>query len=313
MARLRILRPGIMTTVQDCGRHGLLRYGVSGSGAIDGEAMRMANALVGNDADDAVLEFAQFGGSLVLDEDRIIAACGDLCDLRIDGVRIAAWQSHWLRAGQELNLGALRETVWGYLAISGGIDTPPVLGARATHLRSRLGGLDGRCLQANDSLALGEPSGAGTKRRLTRSWRGRSGPIQVILGPQEEYFAPEVIRCFLQSRFQIGQKRDRMAMLLEGPRLPAAGGHDIVSDGTLAGSIQIPASGQPIVLLADRQTTGGYPKIATIASVDLIRLAQMPQGQELRFQQIEPERAEELLIARRAALALSLSELEEPP
>ena len=135
--------------------------------------------------------------------------------------------------------------------------------------------------------------------------------MHVILGPQQENFAPEVISRFLQSWFQVGQKRDRMAMLLEGPRLPAAGGHDIVSDGTLAGSIQIPASGQPTVLLADRQTTGGYPKIATIASVDLIRLAQLPQGRDLCFRPIDPERAEELLISRQAALAQSLIDLEE--
>lgn len=311
MAQLHIRRPGMMMTVQDCGRRGLLRYGVSGSGAIDHEAMRVANALVGNGADQAVLEFAQFGGSLTLDEDRLIAACGDLRDLRIDGVKITPWQSHWLRAGQELNLGAMRDTVWGYLAISGGIDTPAVLGARATHLRSGLGGLEGRCLRAGDSLALAAACGPGVRRRLSRPWRGRNGPVHVILGPQQENFAPEVISRFLQSWFQVGQKRDRMAMLLEGPRLPAAGGHDIVSDGTLAGSIQIPASGQPTVLLADRQTTGGYPKIATIASVDLIRLAQLPQGRDLCFRPIDPERAEELLISRQAALAQSLIDLEE--
>lgn len=313
MASIRILRSAMMMTVQDAGRQGLLRYGVSGSGAMDREAMLVANALVGNPADTALLEFAQFGGSLVLDEDRLIAACGDLQDLRIGGARVQAWQSHWLRAGQELSLGAMRETVWGYLAIAGGIDTAPILGSRATHLRTRLGGLEGRVLAQGDTLPLDPAPPAAPTRRLTRPWRSRTGPIHVVMGPQGDRFSPEVVHSFLTAPFHAGQKRDRMAMMVEGQPLPAAGGHDIVSDGTVAGSIQVPGSGQPIVLMADRQTTGGYPKIATVISADLARLAQMPGGRAFRFQAISVAQAEDMAIARAEALSQTLAGLETCP
>ncbi|MFT4011859.1 MAG: biotin-dependent carboxyltransferase family protein [Paracoccus sp. (in: a-proteobacteria)] len=311
MSRITILQPGMMMTVQDAGRHGLLRFGVSRSGAMDPDAMVVANALVGNPAGAAVLEFAQFGGSLTLDEDRVIAACGDLFALRINKTPVRPWESHLLRKGDELSLGPMRETVWGYLAISGGIAADPVLGARATHLRSRLGGHEGRVLVKEDRLPLGEPlSGARAGHRLSRPWRGRAGAIHVVMGPQDDYFAPETIACFLSAPYRIGTKRDRMALVLEGPELPARKGHDIVSDGTLAGSIQVPGAGLPIVLMADRQTTGGYPKIATIASVDLARLGQMPSGRAFRFRKIGADHAEELLIARQKALALALEDLD---
>ena len=312
MAQITLLRPSIMMTVQDGGRRGFLRFGVSGSGAMDPEAMIMANALVGNAPDAALLEFAQFGGTLVCDQDRMVAACGDLGGLRIDGQPVRPWQSHLLRRGQELSLGAMRDTLWGYVAISGGIATPPVLGARATHLRSRIGGVEGRALAAGDSLPLGEGGADQLPLRLTQAWRGRSGPVHVVMGPQDGLFAPEVIARFLSGPYRIGQKRDRMAMVLEGPALPARAGHDIVSDGTLPGSIQVPGSGQPIVLMADRQTTGGYPKIATLASVDLARLGQMPSGRPFCFRQISVAHAEDLLIARRKAFAQALATLATP-
>lgn len=312
MARITLHRPSIMMTVQDGGRRGYLRFGVSGSGAMDPEAMVVANTLVGNAPDAGLLEFAQFGGTLTCDEDRLVAACGDLAGLRIGGEPVRPWQSHLLRRGQELSLGAMRETVWGYVAISGGIDTDPVLGARATHLRSGLGGAGGRVLGEGDSLPLG-PGGADRRlRKLTRPWRGRSGPVHVVMGPQDDLFAPEIIARFLSGPYRIGAKRDRMALILEGPALPARAGHDIVSDGTLPGSIQVPGSGQPIVLMADRQTTGGYPKIATLASVDLARLGQMPSGRDFCFRRISPDHAEDLLIARRAGFARLLSEIADP-
>jgi biotin-dependent carboxylase-like uncharacterized protein len=301
MPRITILQPGMMMTVQDAGRHGLLRFGVSRSGAMDPDAMAVANALVGNPAGAAVLEFAQFGGSLTVDADCVIAACGDLAALRINQTPIRPWESHWLRKGDSLSLGAMRETVWGYLAISGGIATDPALGAQATHLRSRIAG---------DSLPFGiSPARPRPGRRLNRLWRGRAGAVHVVMGPQEDHFAPEVIARFLTGPWRIGTKRDRMALVLEGPELPARKGHDIISDGTLAGFIQVPGSGHPLVLMADRQTTGDYPKIATLASVDLARLGQMPSGRAFRFSAISAAHAEDLLIARTATLALALEEI----
>lgn len=312
MAQVTILRPGMMMTVQDAGRTGLMRFGVSGSGPMDPEAMAMANALVGNDTDSAAaLEFAFFGGEIRLDEDRQIAVCGAVRDLSIDGSPVAAWQSHLLRAGQKLAIGAMPGAVWGYIAISGGLDTPPVLGARATHLRTAIGGLDGRVLRAGDHLSLGTPTCEPDRSRaLLRPWRSRTGPIRVVLGPQDSYFSEEVLARFLTRPFTASAKRDRMAMVLEGPALPAARGHDIVSDGTVAGSVQVPGSGQPMVLMADRQTTGGYPKIATIAHVDLPRLSQLPVGRSFRFQAIAQAQAEDLLIRARQAFRDAKAEIE---
>ncbi len=295
-------------TVQDGGRKGMLRFGVSGAGAMDPEAWQMANVLVGNPREAAALEFAAFGGTLRPEDDRMIAVCGAVKDLRIGGRNVDAWASHLVRAGEDISISALHRGVWGYLAISGGITTPPVLGARSTHLRTGIGGFEGRALQAGDRLPLGPPAGLMAARRLAGPWRLRGGPVDVVLGPQDNMFGRDAIATFLTARFCVTQKRDRMAMVLEGPRIVAVGGHDIVSDGTLVGSVQVPGSGQPMVLLADRQTTGGYPKIATVAGVDLSRLSQFTAGQVFRFRAISQDRAEDLLIARRAAFARALDE-----
>ncbi|WP_136685815.1 5-oxoprolinase subunit C family protein [Falsirhodobacter xinxiangensis] len=309
MRQAEILRPGMMMTVQDSGRRGMLRFGVSGAGPMDPDAMRMANALVGNPADAATLEFAFFGGAIRFGDDRMVAVCGAVRDLRIGGNPVAPWQSHLVRAGQELTIGAMAETVWGYVAIGGGIGTQPVLGARSTHLRTGIGGIEGRTLQAGDALPLGgaEPV---PMRKLGAPWRVRSGAIHVVPGPQDDRFGAAAVTDFLRGPFTVTQKRDRMAMVLDGPRIHAEMGHDIVSDGTLPGSIQVPGSGQPLVLLSDRQTTGGYPKIATIASVDLSRLAQMVSGRPFRFTAISQSRAEDMLIAHRDAFSRALAEVE---
>lgn len=287
----------------------MLRFGISGAGPMDAEAMKMANALVGNAVDAAGLEFAYFGGAIRFDDDRLVAVCGAVGDLRIGGRPVAPWQSHLVRAGQDLAIGSMQETTWGYVAISGGIQTPPVLGARSTHLRSALGGLEGRVLRASDTLALGGSDDL-RPRRLTDPWRRRGGNVHVVTGPQDDYFAWDTLAAFLGSPFAVTQKRDRMAMVLDGPPLIAARGHDILSDGTLHGSIQVPGSGKPLVLLADRQTTGGYPKIATVAGVDLPRLTQMATGRPFRFQAIDQSEAEDMLIARRADFRRALERLE---
>ncbi|MXN17744.1 5-oxoprolinase/urea amidolyase family protein [Pseudooceanicola sp. GBMRC 2024] len=309
MSRLTILRPGLMMTVQDPGRAGLLSFGVSGSGPIDAEAMEMANALVGNAPGTAALEFAHFGGTLRFDEDRVIAVAGALREIRIDGVAVPCWTGIRIRAGQELSLGGLLGGVWAYLAVSGGLEVPKVLGSAATHLRSGLGGLDGRALVAGDSLPLGPASDVGPGRSLRQIWRSRVGPIRAVPGPQEDRFDPEMQRAFWRGDWRVSARRDRMAMVLEGPQIAARGGHDIVSDGTVAGSVQMPGSGQPIVLLSDRQTTGGYPKIATITSVDLVRLAQTPDGHPVRLRPVPREVAEDLLIANRAAFRAALEDV----
>ena len=295
---LRVLAAGPMLSVQDPGRPGLRRFGVSAAGPMDPPAMQLANALCHNPDTAAVLEFAGLGGRFQVTRPVLVAVTGGDCDLRIDDLPIAAGDSHRLMPGETLVIGALRDAVWGYLGIAGGIVSPPVLGARSTHLRSGLGGLGGRRLIEADVLPLGPASDALPRlRAATPRISSGTGPVRVVLGPQHQRFAPEVLARLVTESFIVSAQRDRMAMVLDGPRLPAIEGHDIVSDGTVPGAIQVPGSGQPIVLMAEAQTTGGYPKIATVIGADLARLAQMPTGSALRFAAVTRDQAEEIWIA----------------
>ncbi len=312
MSFLVINQIGPMATVQDLGRKGMQHAGVSGSGPMDKPSFSIANALVGNDSAAAGLEFAGVGGSFTTTMPLRFAVTGGDVDIRLDGVKVHAWESYDLLPGVTLTIGALRECVWGYLAVSGGIDLTPVLGSRSTHLRSGLGGLEGRRLQPGDRLPVGEhPLFANLA--MQRPWRRSKRPIQVVCGPQHDCFSEKTLQTYVETPFIISPTRDRMAQVLDGAPILADGGHDIVSDGTCPGSIQVPSSGKLLVLMAERQTAGGYPKIATVASVDLPRLAQTPSGQAIRFAVISQEQAEELLIAERQALRDIIANLVEKP
>lgn len=311
---LEILSTGPMLSVQDHGRHGRKRFGVPAAGAMDRPAMDLANALCGNPLAAAALEFTAIGGSFKAGRALRLAVTGGECDIRIGERVLAAGQSHAVEVGEVVKIGALKGATWGYIAVSGGIAVPEVLGARATHLRFALGGVEGRALQAGDLLPLGEEDDDGLCLR-PRDPAPRPGPIaperpiRIVLGPQDDYFAPEIVAQLETARFRISPQRDRMAMVLDGPALPAARGHDIVSDGIVSGAIQVPSSGQPMVLMADSQTTGGYPKIATVISADLPRLAQFPTGAEMRFEIVSRDAAEDILLAERARLREVLASL----
>jgi allophanate hydrolase len=310
-ATLSILRSGPLMTVQDDGRYGYRAFGVSTSGAVDRGSHAIANGLVGNQPGAAAIEFALAGGTMSTDEDVLVAVTGGDCRIEIDGRQVYGWESHVLRAGQILTIGHLRAAVWGYLAVSGGIVVPPVLGSRSTHLRTGIGGAEGRSLAIGDTLPLGE-AGSLSPLALAQFYFRRPGPILVVPGPQDDYFDTEMWKTFRSQPFQATASRDRMAMVLDGPRLQAFKGHDIVSDATVVGSIQVPGSGRPIVLTADGQTTGGYPKIATVASFDLARLAQMPNGQQFRFKTISADTAEELSITSQERLSAVICSLCPP-
>lgn len=313
MTTLTVNQAGPMMSVQDLGRTGLLQVGVSASGPMDGVAMRIANRLVGNGENDALIEFANVGGQFEVTEPVLFAVTGGAVSVTVDGNRVDCWASHVLLPGQILRIGPLTNALWGYLALSGGIQTDPALGARSTHLRSAIGGLYGRRLAAGDALPLGATSDAalGGPQRVLRTPLHRSvGPIRVISGPQAGHFDQAAWQQFLQQPFTVSGSRDRMAQVLDGQKIVATGGHDIVSDGTVMGSIQVPASGRPIILMAERQTTGGYPKIATVASVDVPRLAQAMTGSLIRFKLVTQQQAEDLWIAQTRALAEVVSSLD---
>lgn len=310
MTRLFVEACGPGMTVQDAGRIGAQRFGISGSGAMDLMSYRLANALVGADADAAVLEFAVFGGSFSLDAPALVAVTGGDCPITVDGRPVAPWTSFTLAAGAKLSVGALKDAVYGYIALGGGIDVPPFMGSRATHSRSRIGGFQGRALVVGDVLDVFAPAAEYAAQRLVALPDRGAGPIRVVAGPQDAFFTPEAWQSFLSEPFVITSQRDRMGMMLDGPTLAHAAGYNIVSDAVAFGSIQVPGTGKPIILLADRQSTGGYPKIATIASCDLGRLAQMRSGENIRFQRISADEAEALARDAQRSLQHAIDSLE---
>ncbi|MDR3439832.1 biotin-dependent carboxyltransferase family protein [Telmatospirillum sp.] len=276
--------PGPFATIQDLGRHGYQRFGVPVSGAMDGRALRLANRLVGNDEAEAGIEFTLVGGRYEVAAERCrIAVIGDF-DLSIDGKPAATCRAHDLERGALVTIGGSPRWVRGYLAVAGGFDVPLVLGSRSTHTRSRLGGIDGQTLRAGQLLNLRAPAPSGSPCMLpSRSLMPDDRPIRVIFGPQQDHFSDRAAGQFLTNTYQVNPRSDRMGYRLDGPPIAPLGDYNIVSDGIAPGSVQIAGNGRPILLLADRQSTGGYPKIATVISADLPRLAQFRPGQEVRF------------------------------
>ncbi|WP_262270650.1 5-oxoprolinase subunit C family protein [Microvirga yunnanensis] len=311
MSDLVITSCGPMTSLQDRGRIGYQGFGVSPSGAMDRRALAMANALVGNPPDMAAIEFMNLGGAFTCEGgDLHVALAGAGCSLSIDGTPVAPQTSVVLKEGQSLEVGHPRTGTFAYLAIAGGIAVEPELGSLSFHLRSRLGGLKGAPLKAGDRLPCRPEAQDREPMQLGLDPLEEAGPIRVMLGPQDDYFTPETISLLLESEFTVSPQADRMGFQLTGPRLAHARGFNIVSDGIVDGHIQVPGSGQPIVLMRDRQTAGGYPKIATVISADLARFAQLRPGMSLRFKAVE--RDEAVAAARRlkdwiAALPASLT------
>jgi biotin-dependent carboxylase-like uncharacterized protein len=302
--QLLVTRGGLFSTLQDFGRFGYQRFGISASGAMDTVAMRIANALVGNAPGTAVVEMTMLGLAATVDAAgcRVAVAGGDF-QTSLNGRPAEAWRSYDLVRGDRLEIGAARAGMRGYLAVAGGFALAPTLGSLSTHSRSGIGGLDGRALQAGDRLPLAHPAVSGPLLLLDAEHRPRTdGPIRVVLGPQQDAFTPAGVETFLASAYRVTEKADRMGCRLDGPKIEHARGFNIVSDGIMNGSIQVPGQGTPIVLLADRQSTGGYPKIATVIGPDLHRLGQRRPGDEVRFARVTIEEAEAIAAAHRAAM-----------
>lgn len=287
---------GPMTGLQDGGRDGWQRYGVARSGAMDRLALAAANALVGNAASVAAIEFVLFGGEFKLESDLArLAIAGASSDVRLDGTPIRLMTTFTIRHGQTLTIGALRKGVYAYLAVAGGFLVEPQLGSLSLHARAGIGGLDGRPLRSGDRLSLcrNEVETA-DDRELDPISLEPDAPIRVVLGPQDDYFTPAGIDTFLSATYRVSSEADRMGYRLTGDRIEHALGYNIVSDGIVDGSVQVPGGGEPIVMMADRQTTGGYPKIATVISADFRVIAQRRPGASIRFQAVEIAEAQRL-------------------
>ena len=298
---LRVAIPGLLTTIQDRGRFGYQHLGVPVSGALDLDSLYAANLLVGNAPDAGALEVACTGPLLVVEADDVrVAVVGAQAAIDIlsdmdatNGRPVAGMQTMRLRRGEALRIGALTGATVLYVAVEGGFDIEPVLGSVSTDIRSGIGGWQGRALAAGDRLPLRQLN---AHERDEVCLEGLSVParsrIRAIKGPQHDHFSDSEVAAFFDCEYTVGPSANRMGMRLSGRTLQHSRGFDIVSDAVAPGSIQVPGDGRPIVLLADRQTTGGYPKIATVISADLPSLARLPIGAKVAFEAVTIDAAE---------------------
>jgi biotin-dependent carboxylase-like uncharacterized protein len=285
MSQLVAHTVGPVTSVQDAGRFGAQRYGLTSSGAMDLVALAMANCLAGNRPFAAAIEIGPFGASFTARNGAVrVALSGAARTVDIAGTPLALNETALIAEGETLKLGAARNGVFSYLAIEGGIAGEPVFGSLSVNARAGLGSPFPRALQAGDALDVSTAQVAPHERALD-AFDQLQMPIRVVMGPQDDEFGASC-DVFLNSDWRISAISDRMGYRLEGPKVVHPGGHNIVSDGAVHGSIQVPGNGQPIVLMADHGTTGGYPKIATVISADLGRFAQMPAGTTFRFKAV---------------------------
>ena len=299
---IEVVQPGLLTTVQDLGRWGYQGYGVPVCGALDPVSLRIANILVGNHESLAGLEMTGVGPTLRFSEDAVIAVTGADLGPQVDSTPVPSWESLLVPAGSTLSFGGPLDGLRGYLAIAGGIDVPPVMGSRSTDIKSGFGGLDGRALDVGGCIPIGpsslpdkwSPSALPSSISRQPTY-GQTFEIRAVLGPQDGMFTERGVAVLLTSEYTVSTDSDRTGCRLEGPPVGHVRGPDIVSDGNALGSIQVPGSGAPIILLADRGTTGGYTKVATVISPDIGLLAQAMPGAKVRFVAVSVEEAHEIL------------------
>ena len=301
---IEVVHAGFGNSIQDAGRFGFRHMGITVSGCLDVIFARCANTLVDNTPNDACIEVRAFGPSLRVSRGPVrIAVAGNMKFrvLRANGEAqdYSPWRSVTLNDNDTFESAEVDGGI-AYVAIGGGIATPVQLGSRSTYQRALIGGIDGRLLANGDSLPCGRVTDRTPREQQASPWRHADGPMRVLLGPQEEHFKAESMREFLNSEYAVTSQMDRMGMRLEGPLLQhvSKAAADIVSDGITPGAIQVPGNGAPIVLLAACQTVGGYPKIATVISADLPRLAQLKPGQTIRFQAVDAQEAKAALLER---------------
>lgn len=297
-AGLEVISPGLMTSVQDRGRFGYQALGISVSGALDPDSFDIANALAGNKTGTGALEIRMLGPTLKVTADSVtvaLAGTGTVIEVMAPEKEvISAFRSITLHKAQIFRVGAIGDSAVCYLAVHGGFDMPLIYGSQSTCMSAGFGGFNGRILEKGDSLPLRLSAGAsGSQRILRRPPPPDNSPaIRVIAGPQDDYFAAAGIETFFRTGYKVSQAVNRMGMRLEGVAVAHEKGYNIASDGIVRGAIQVPGNGLPIILLADCQTTGGYPKIATVISSDLPKLGRMMPGADIRFEAVSVEEAE---------------------
>lgn len=309
---ITVTKPGLHDTIQDVGRYGYQKFGVVAGGVMDSFSHRVANMLVGNEEAAASLEMTLVGPRISFEEDALIAICGGDLYPRISGLPVPMWRPVFIRKGTELRFGAAKAGARAYLAVAGGFDVPAVLGSRSTYVKAGLGGLGGRALQKGDSLPVGLASGlaklikkkmASSASFCTTDWTITSQllpefsnhyEIRVMRGRQYELFDEDSCYTFWNEPFTVSSQSDRMGYRIKGPVLRMQKPMEMISEAVTYGSIQVPSDGNPVILAADRQTTGGYPKIGQLSSVDYPKLAQAKAGDRLTFKEVLLEESHKL-------------------
>ncbi|MCC8127736.1 MAG: biotin-dependent carboxyltransferase family protein [Clostridiales bacterium] len=297
---IRILKAGMLTTVQDLGRNGYQSQGFPVSGVMDHRSFMIANLLVDNPENEAVLEFTLIGPTLEFTADTIIAITGGDFQPQLNGKPAPMYTAIYIHKGDTLKFGSARTGSRGYISFSSYLQIPVVMGSRCTNMKASIGGFKGRKLQDGDYI------GFRIKRRYLPFFLSRKleldefdqeeATLRVVMGPQDKKFTKEGIATFLNSEYTVTSEFDRMGCRLEGPYIASKDGSDIISDGICMGSIQVPSHGKPIILLSDRQTTGGYAKIATVATVDIPKLVQRKTDHKIRFKAITVQEAQDLYL-----------------
>lgn len=315
-ASLRVIDPGLAATLQDCGREGYQRFGVPVSGALDKISLAAANTLAGNAPHEAALEVLAAGLTvMVCAESVTLAVAGTASPFLVETaqavLRIPPFRSITARRGDIVRFPPPKGGAVFYVAAAGGFDVPFVFGSKSTYRRAALGGYEGRALQAGDDLPLrwfAAPAGEASSLDLSPS---APDVLRVMRGPNVDYFKPSAFETLLASDYTVAPASDRMGLRLQGPQLERAIDGELPSQGTTAGGLQVPSDGQPILLLADRQTTGGYPRIATVIAADMAAAGRLSAGMSIRFQDVSRDEALQLLKAQREWLA-SLPSLVKP-
>lgn len=309
---LKIIKPGLLSTIQDTGRKGYQKFGIIESGAMDTFALRTANILVGNDVNDAAIEITVLGPVILFTENSLVALCGGDFIATINGERIPQWCPVFISEGSILKFSGARSQIRGYLAVAGGLAVSKEMGSHSTYLRAGIGGYRGRELRVGDVLGIGKTMFRITSFPVDKSYISISKyvsnhvkpkyatnqVIRVIKGAQFDLFMEESKELFFSEPYKVLPDSDRMGYRLEGETLALKQPKEMISAAVAFGTIQIPANGQPIVLMADHQTTGGYPKIAQVISVDLPLLAQLNLGAIIHFQEITLQQAQQLYLNR---------------
>ncbi|MFZ5966239.1 MAG: biotin-dependent carboxyltransferase family protein [Bacillota bacterium] len=301
MGKIRINHPGLLTTVQDGGRYGYQQFGVPVAGVMDSFAHRAANILVENEENEAVLEATLMGPQIELLNEGIIAITGGDLSPTINGQSVEMWRSIYVTAGDILSFGGMKKGCRCYIAFAGGIDVPMAMGSKSTYVKAKIGGYEGRPLKAGDVINIGHSKHtlSSLKRRVLPKQYipeyTNSFEVRVVLGPQDELFTPKGIETFLSNPYTVTNECDRMGFRLDGEEIEHTEGGDIISDGIAFGAIQVPGHGKPIIMMADRQTTGGYTKIGNVIWEDLSKIAQAKPGDTIRFKKVTIQEAHQLL------------------